>query len=178
MADAGVRWIQIRAKSLPDRLRQREIERLLETLDPLEVDLWINDRTDLAALYPFSGLHLGLDDLPIDAARRVVGKRMWIGASTHSLEQIESAADDPAVDGVAVGPVFPTRSKEGSGPAVGLDLVRAARARTEKPVIGIGGIDVERTASVLEAGADSVAVLGALCRGSLEANLRHWEPLL
>jgi thiamine-phosphate pyrophosphorylase len=102
-----------------------------------------------------------------------------IGFSTHSCDQIRAADADPAVDVVAVGPVFTTVSKAGAGPAVGLDLVRRARALTRKPLVAIGGIDAERVRSVLAAGADSVAVLGALGGGmglgarEIEANVRR-----
>jgi thiamine-phosphate pyrophosphorylase len=178
MAEAGVRWIQIRAKSLPDRLLQAEVERSVEALESLSCDLWINDRADLAALYPVSGLHLGQDDLPPGAARTVVDESVWLGSSTHSIAQVRLAAADPEVDVIAVGPVFSTTSKAMAGEPAGLDLVRRARALTDKPLVAIGGIEVETAPEVLEAGADSVAVIGALCRGSLEANLRRWEALL
>jgi thiamine-phosphate pyrophosphorylase len=178
MAESGVRWIQIRAKSLPDRVLQSEVERSVEALESFDCDLWINDRADLAALYPVSGLHLGQDDLPPGAARTVVGESVWLGASTHSIEQVRRAAADPEVDVMAVGPVFSTTSKAMAGEPAGLDLVRRARGLTDKPLVAIGGIELETAPEVLEAGADSVAVIGALCRGSLEANLRHWESLL
>jgi thiamine-phosphate pyrophosphorylase len=178
LAEAGVRWVQIRAKNLPDRLLQAEVERSVEALESYDCHLWINDRADLAALYPVSGLHLGQDDLPPADARRVVGESVWLGASTHSVAQVRRAAADPEVDVIAVGPVFATTSKAMAGEPAGLELVRRARALTDKPLVAIGGIEVETAAEVLEAGADSVAVIGALCRGSLEANLRRWESLL
>jgi len=99
-----------------------------------------------------------------------------IGASTHDLAQLAAAAADPAVDVVAVGPVFATRSKERPDPVVGLDFVRAARRLTDKPLLAIGGIDRHNAATVLAAGADSVVVLAALCRdhgtGDLQARCR------
>ena len=178
MAEAGLRWVQVRAKNLPDRALQAEVERCVEALESFDCDLWINDRADLAALYPVSGLHLGQDDLPPGAARAVVGESVWLGASTHSVEQVRRAAADPEVDVMAVGPVFSTTSKAMAGEPAGLDLVRRARALTDKPLVAIGGIEFETAPEVFEAGADSVAVIGALCRGSLEDNLRRWESLL
>jgi thiamine-phosphate pyrophosphorylase len=77
------------------------------------------------------------------------------------------------VDVIAVGPVFPTGGKERPDPVVGLGFVRWARARTGKPLVAIGGIDVDNVASVLAAGADSAAVLGAVCRGDVEENCRR-----
>jgi thiamine-phosphate pyrophosphorylase len=178
MAEAGVRWVQIRAKQIPDRQLAEVVELCLEVVASLDCDLWINDRADLAALYPVVGLHLGQDDLPVAAARGVVGERTWLGVSTHSVAQIEQAASDPAVDVIAVGPVFATTSKQSAGGRVGLETVRRARQLTDKPLVAIGGINSANAESVLAAGADTVAVLGDLCRGSLETNLRRWESLL
>jgi thiamine-phosphate pyrophosphorylase len=129
--------------------------------------LWVDDRADLAALFPVAGVHVGQTDLPPVAVRRVAGKGVRIGLSTHDEDQFAAADADPEVDVVAVGPVFQTTSKERPDPVVGLDFVRRARARTAKPLVAIGGIDAETVAAVLEAGADAAVVLGAVCRGDL-----------
>jgi thiamine-phosphate pyrophosphorylase len=137
----------------------------------------VDDRVDLAALLPVDGVHLGQRDLPPAAARPLLAARVSIGASTHDPAQLDAAAGDPAVDVVAVGPVFATRSKPDPDPVVGLDLVRAARVRTPKPVVAIGGIGEHNLAAVLDAGADAVAVLSAIraeevagsCRRLLQA---------
>jgi len=171
IAAAGVRWIQVRAKRLSDRDLYGEIERCLERLDQLEVDLWINDRADLARIFPVAGLHLGQTDLAPGEARRVVGDDVWIGASTHSLEQLERAAEDAAVDVIAVGPIFATSSKRDPEPMVGVELVRQARRCTDKPLVAIGGIEPSGIDAVLAAGADSVALLGAISAGEIEENL-------
>jgi thiamine-phosphate pyrophosphorylase len=176
MAEAGVRWIQVRAKRLAGRDLFAAVEaccRALEESGGSGVALWIDDRADLAALFPVAGLHLGQTDLPPAAARRVVGERPWIGLSTHHEEQLAAADADPDVDVIAVGPVFPTRGKERPDPIVGLDLVRRARARTAKPLVAIGGIDAGNVAEVLAAGADAAAVIGAVCRGDIGANCRR-----
>lgn len=168
LAAAGIAWIQVRAKEMADEDLFRLLEAALVELDRAghhHARLWINDRADLAALLPVAGLHLGQGDLPPAAAREVVGERIWIGASTHDQAQLEAAVQDPEVDVVAVGPVFPTASKEAPGPPVGLDLVRQARRLTTKTVVAIGGIDEERLPAVIAAGADTAAVLGAICRG-------------
>lgn len=179
LAGEGVSWIQVRAKALSGGELCRTVEDTLELLDRKGLDhvrLWIDDRVDVAALFPVAGVHVGQTDLPAPAARRVLGNRAWIGVSTHSEEQLDVAADDPSVDVVAVGPVFATTGKENPDPVVGLDLVRRARRRlagTGKTLVAIGGIDAERLPAVLDAGADAAAVLGAVCRGDVAANARR-----
>ena len=170
MAEAGIRWIQVRGKKLTGEEWYRTLEGCCRTLEGSGVSLWVDDRADLAALVPVAGLHLGQSDLPPAAARRVVGKGLSIGLSTHGEEQLAAADEDPEVDVVAVGPVFPTASKERPDPVVGLAFVRWARARTAKPLVAIGGIDAGNVAEVLAAGADAAAVIGAVCRGDVRAN--------
>lgn len=173
MAGAGVRWIQLRAKRASGAELYRLAEDCLAALEGTGAALWIDDRADLAALLPFAGVHLGQTDLPAGAARKVVGEGPWIGLSTHDGAQLAAADDDPAVDVVAVGPVFPTRGKERPDPDVGLPFLAAARARTAKPLVAIGGIDAGNVARVLAAGVDTAAVLSAVCRGDVAANCRR-----
>jgi len=136
------------------------------------VTLWVDDRVDVAALLPVGGVHLGQSDLPPSAARALLPSATLIGASTHDLAQLAAAAADVAVDVIAVGPVFPTRSKAAPDPVVGLDGVREARRFTGKPLVAIGGIDETNLAAVLAAGADAVAVLAAVCRGDVTSRCR------
>jgi thiamine-phosphate pyrophosphorylase len=103
----------------------------------------------------------------------VVGGGLWIGQSTHDEEQLMAADGEADVDVIAVGPVFPTASKERPSPVVGLPFVRRARARTAKPLVAIGGIDAGNAAAVLAAGADAVVVLGAVCRGDVGESCRR-----
>lgn len=180
IADAGVLSIQLRAKRLDDAALQREAERCLRHLEGWSGTLWIDDRVDLAALLAFDGVHLGQLDLPPERARRLLPASTRIGASTHDLEQLAAALDEAAVDWVACGPVFATTSKRDPDPEVGLDGLAAAaakvRARTparRKPLIAIGGIDAETAPRALAAGADSVAVLSAVCVGDIAANCRR-----
>ena len=173
MAEAGVRWIQVRGKRLSGRDWHAALEGCCRALEGSGVSLWVDDRADLAALFPVEGLHVGQRDLPPAAARRVVGPRLRIGLSTHMEEQVLAADADPEVEVVAVGPVFPTTGKENPDPVVGLDLVRWARARTRKRLVAIGGIGAENVAEVLAAGADAAVVLGAVCRGDIAANCRR-----
>lgn len=173
MAEAGVLWIQVRAKGASGALAWRLVEECCRRLEGSAVTLWVDDRADLAALLPVGGVHLGQRDLPPAAARRVLGPEVWIGASTHDRAQLAAAAADPAVDVLAVGPVFPTRSKADPDAVVGLELVREARALTAKPLVAIGGIDAGNLGSVLEAGADSVAVLSAVAPADVAASCRR-----
>lgn len=169
MARGGASWIQLRAKRLSDAdllLHARACkDALADRVRPAgpRAALWIDDRADVAALVAADGVHLGQEDLPPAAARRVVGPGCRIGRSTHDRAQVEEAIADDHVDVIAVGPIYATTSKERPDPVVGLELLRWARERTDKPLVAIGGIDESRLPEVLEAGADTAAVLGAVC---------------
>lgn len=165
MAGAGIGWIQVRAKHWSGRELFRALEECCRAVEGTGAALWVDDRADLAALFPVAGVHVGQTDLPPAAVRRVVGEGVRIGLSTHGEAQLAAADADPAVDVIAVGPVFPTVSKERPDPVVGLDFVRWARAHTSRPLVAIGGIGAETVAAVLEAGADAAVVLGAICGG-------------
>jgi thiamine-phosphate pyrophosphorylase len=173
MAGAGVRWIQLRAKRLDDRELHRTAEGAARALEGSGAALWIDDRADVAVLVGAAGVHLGQRDLPPAAAREVVGDRVWIGRSTHDADELAAAAGDPEVDVVAVGPVFATASKDDPDPVVGLDFVARARRLTAKPLVAIGGIDERNAAGVLAAGADTVAVIGAVSRGGVTESCRR-----
>ena len=172
MAEAGVRWIQLRAKRASGASLLALAEACCRVVEGSGVTLWIDDRVDVAALLPLGGVHLGQSDLPPAAARPLLPSSTLIGASTHDLAQLTAAATDEAVDVVAVGPVFPTRSKAAPDAVVGLDGVREARRLTSKPLVAIGGIDETNLAAVLDAGADAVAVLSAVCRGDVASRCR------
>jgi thiamine-phosphate pyrophosphorylase len=173
MAEAGVGWIQVRAKSLSGLSFYRALEECCRAVEGTGAALWVDDRADLAALFPVAGVHVGQTDLPPAAVRKVAGGGLWIGQSTHGEAQLAAADEDADVDVIAVGPVFPTASKERPDAVVGLPFVRRARARTAKPLVAIGGIDAGNAAAVLAAGADAVAVLGAVCRGAVGENCRR-----
>jgi thiamine-phosphate pyrophosphorylase len=173
MAAAGIGWIQVRAKTLSDRELYDQIELCCRRLEGAGVDLWVDDRSDLAALFPLAGVHLGQRDLPSESARRVVGPELWVGLSTHDEVQVETADRCADVDVVALGPIFSTASKRDPEPVVGLEALRLARSRTGKPLVAIGGIDARKAPEVLAAGADSAVVLSAVCRGDIAANCRR-----
>jgi thiamine-phosphate pyrophosphorylase len=123
----------------------------------------MNDRADLCILAEFDGVHVGQDDLLPESVRGIIGSGRWLGVSTHSPEQVREA-DQTSADYLAIGPVFSTSSKDRPDPVVGLEGVRRARSLTRKPLVAIGGITRGNAASVIEAGADSVAVISDLLR--------------
>jgi thiamine-phosphate pyrophosphorylase len=127
------------------------------------VKLIMNDRADLCLAAEFDGVHVGQDDLSPESVREIIGAARWLGVSTHSPEQMQEA-DRTSADYLAIGPVFSTSSKDHPDPVVGLEGVRRARQLTRKPLVAIGGITRANAASVIEAGADSVAVISDLLR--------------
>lgn len=166
----GVTLIQYRNKSGEARTmlgHARELRRI--TLG--RARLIMNDRTDLCIAAGCDGVHLGQDDLSPAAARRILDSALpdasgekrewWIGFSTHNPEQVAEAETMP-VDYIAVGPVFTTVSKENPDPVIGLEGVRRARQATSKPLVAIGGITRKNCCQVMEAGANSVAVISDL----------------
>jgi thiamine-phosphate pyrophosphorylase len=174
MIQAGVLWVQVRAKAVPGAELERELDIIFsEQAQAGSAALWMDDRADLAAVYPFCGVHVGQKDLAPEAARKSVGREKWIGLSTHDLRQVQEGDRDPDVDVLALGPVFSTDGKVDPDPVVGPEAVARARAATAKPLVAIGGITHETAAAVLEAGADTVAVLGAVCRGDVATNCRR-----
>lgn len=173
MAAAGVTWIQVRAKEAGGELAHRLVDACCRRLRGSAVALWVDDRVDLAALLPVAGVHLGQADLPPAAARPLLAAGQLIGRSTHDLAQVAAAAADPAVDVVAFGPIFPTRSKRDPDPVVGVERLREARRLTDKPLVAIGGVDASNLRVVLAAGADGAAVLSAVCGADPQASCRH-----
>lgn len=141
--------------------------------------LILNDRADLAVLAGFDGVHVGQGDLLPEDARRVVGPAKWVGVSTHTEEQVR-AAELSCADYVAIGPVFTTGTKADTEPVVGLEGVRRARALTTKPLVAIGGITRANARSVVDAGADSVALISGLfgAAESVEKVARDFLELL
>jgi len=160
LATAGVQLIQLRAKHISAR-RFQEIAIGLIAAAPANVKIIINDRPDIAAITAAAGVHVGQEDLPVAAARKICPAPQWVGISTHNLEQLRAASDTSA-DYIAVGPIFPTSTKEDPDPVVGLEFLRAARAVTRKPLVAIGGITINNAADVFRAGADSVAIISDL----------------
>lgn len=158
----GAKIIQLREKHgaaldfFADALRSLEIARARD------VKIIINDRVDLALAVRADGVHLGQDDLPPIEARRILGEKAIVGFSTHTVEQAVEAIKLP-VDYIAVGPVFPTETKENPDAVVGIETIKTVRAAIGGfPLVAIGGINFRNFREVLNAGADSVAIVSDL----------------
>jgi thiamine-phosphate pyrophosphorylase len=173
LAAAGITLLQYRNKSGHVRQMLDHARELRKRLAPT-VKLIMNDRADLCLAAGFDGLHVGQDDLSPESARRIIGTTRSLGVSTHNPEQL-AEADKTSADYIAIGPIFATTSKANPDPVVGLEGVRRARELTRKPLVAIGGITRANARSVIEAGADSVAVISDLLldpRKSAEEFLR------
>jgi thiamine-phosphate pyrophosphorylase len=166
----GVSLIQYRdkfGKALVILTQARELRRRLRTRVSAPhghgcfPQLIMNDRSDLCLAAEFDGVHVGQDDLSPESARKIIGSERWLGVSTHNPQQVIEA-DKTSAHYIAIGPVFATGSKTNPDPVIGLDGVREARELTRKPLVAIGGITRENCRSVIEAGADSVAVISDL----------------
>jgi thiamine-phosphate pyrophosphorylase len=163
LAEAGVGLLQYRNKAASARELLNTSQQLSSLLIPGGIRFLVNDRPDIAVLAGATGVHVGQEDLGAEPARELVGAEKWVGVSTHNLEQFRRATET-SVDYVAVGPIFATGSKANPDPVVGTDLLRRVRGLTEKPIVAIGGITLETADSVIEAGADCVAVIGDILR--------------
>jgi thiamine-phosphate pyrophosphorylase len=140
--------------------------------------LIVDDRADFALLLA-AGLHVGQDDLSPRDARKLIGSEATLGYSSHNMAQLAAAGGEP-VDYVAIGPIFATSSKHNPGPVVGVEEIRRCRALVEKPLVAIGGITLENASEVWAAGADSVAIIGALLpdaatASGLRARMEEWR---
>jgi len=160
LVNGGATLIQYRNKTGTGRQMLADARALRQALGS-NIRLIMNDRADLCLAAGLDGVHVGQDDLSPESARLIVGDQLWVGVSTHSVEQV-TVADRTSADYIAIGPVFATASKQNPDPVVALEGVRAARAATRKPLVAIGGITRLNCAAVIEAGADSVAVISDL----------------
>ena len=179
LIDGGATFIQLREKLLPPMDFLREAEAAAKVADTNRVTLIINDRVDIAMAIRARGVHLGQGDMPVEAARRLVRDDALIGFSTHTQQQMEVAVRLP-IGYVAFGPVFTTRTKQDHDPTVGLDQLRAVKdISAELPLVAIGGITVANVQAVLEAGADSVAVIASVVGepSKIEQNMRRMLEL-
>jgi len=169
LGDGGATFVQLREKKLPPIDFYHQAKTALAVAAERGVTVIINDRVDLALALQARGVHLGQDDLPPNAARKLLGNDAIIGYSTHNVAQAIAAATLP-VDYVAIGPIFKTGTKANPDPVVGLDGLRAVRKATgDMPLVAIGGITTANARAVIEAGADSVAVISALLSGGPNA---------
>jgi thiamine-phosphate pyrophosphorylase len=158
---AGVTLLQYRDKTADEKTIQDNAEAIGEIFEGSDAWLVMNDRSDVMMLARWHGVHVGQEDMSPTDVRVVIGDGRLVGVSTHTDEQVK-AAEASRADYVAIGPVFATGTKANAAAVVGLEGVRRARALTTKPLVAIGGITRENARSVIEAGADSVAVIGGL----------------
>ena len=159
LSEAGATLIQLREKSFSAREFYSEAEQALRVARTRGIKIIINDRIDIALALQADGVHLGQDDVPPEAARRLLGPNAIIGFSTHNLEQARQAAKMP-LDYVALGPIFATATKENADSSIGIEgLQLARRAVGRLPVVAIGGITFANSLDVLAAGSHAVAVI-------------------
>ena len=162
LIEGGASLIQLREKDAAPQEFYREAAAALQIARDHNARLIINDRVDIALALKADGVHLGQTDLPVEAARRLLGKDAIIGFSTHNLQQAESATAMP-VDYIAFGPIFQTSSKENPDPVAGLSALREVRAIVGRlPLVAIGGITAASAVEVLLAGADALAIIAEL----------------
>ena len=158
----GASLIQLREKRMPALEFYEQAKAAVAIAERSGVQLIINDRVDVAIAVGARGVHLGQDDLPPVAARRLLGDRAIVGYSTHNVEQALEAITLP-IDYLAIGPIFQTTTKTDTSPVLGLEGLRAVRTAIGKfPLVAIGGITHANARDAIEAGADSVAVISAL----------------
>ena len=162
LAAGGITLLQYRNKNGNARQMLEQARELKRRVGG-SVKLIMNDRADLCLAAGFDGVHVGQEDLSAQGVRKMIGASLWLGVSTHNTEQVQQA-DQTSADYLAIGPVFPTASKTNPDPVVGLEGIRQARSLTQKPLVAIGGINRANCRSVIEAGADSVAVISDLMR--------------
>lgn len=155
---AGIRLFQVREKSMSDRYLLAQLVEIRRLCDQCSGKFVVNDRADLALASGADGVHLGQEDLPVQAARRLLGDSALIGLSTHNLEQF-LAAQALGLSYVAVGPVFSTSTKKTSNPPLGLDFLGELIPHSRLPIVAIGGISIGNAASVLATGVTAVAVI-------------------
>jgi thiamine-phosphate pyrophosphorylase len=175
--EGGATILQFRHKGFFSREVFAQMERVAELCWTAHALFVVNDRADLAFITG-AALHLGQDDLTPSAARKVVGTKPLIGFSTHNESQLRAAAPEPA-DYLALGPIFGTASKQNPDPVVGTDELRRLRSLTDRPLVAIGGITRANAKSVLDAGANSVAIIGDLFAedGTVRTRTEEWVSL-
>ena len=174
----GVTMIQYRAKDRDLQSALREAARLADLAKQAGVPLIINDRLDIALAVDAEGLHVGQSDMPPDIARRLLGADKILGISVSRSAEIDMI--DPAVvDYVGVGPIFPTASKSDAATPLGLEKFAQLRPRIPLPAVAIGGIGLEQAGNVIQAGADGIAVVSAIC-GTADpaASARHLKQAI
>ena len=161
----GVTCVQLREKDLCSRDFVALALAVKNLLAPMGVPLVINDRIDLALACGAQGVHLGQSDMPVALARQLLPPGVFIGLSVESLSDVVRAAGQP-VDYLGVSPIYATPTKTDTAAPWGLAGLRQVRALTALPLVAIGGVHLDNAAEVLQAGADGLAVVSAICSAS------------
>ena len=177
LVQAGVGIVQFRHKTSYTRDAFSQAEEIGRILGDTNTHYVINDRADIAMIAGAGGVHVGQDDLPAADVRQLVGPSLLVGFSTHNEQQLREGDAQP-VDYLAIGPIFGTTSKDNPDPTVGLDELARLRSLTSKPLVAIGGITRANARQVLEAGADSVAVISDLLADDITARLAQWMEVV
>jgi thiamine-phosphate pyrophosphorylase len=162
LLDAGARILQLRLKHAATRDLLGTARAIAEMCRERDALMIVNDRADIAMLAGAGGVHLGREDLPLEAARRLVGSGMIIGASTHSVEQA-AEAESRGADYIGFGPIYPGGLKN-NPTGKGLGMLRAARDKVRIPIVAIGGITEATVPEVMAAGADACAIITDVVR--------------
>ena len=170
--EGGVRFFQVREKSLPDPLLHEQLLQIKQLCQRFGAQFLINDRVDLALSVQADGVHLGQSDLPVEVARGRLGEKALIGLSTHTPDQFHQAQNRD-IDYVAIGPIFPTSTKQSEYPPLGIEPVQDLVAAAGHPVVAIGGIHLGNAAGLWKAGLDSVAVISDIVNAPNPAQRVH-----
>jgi thiamine-phosphate pyrophosphorylase len=166
LSEGGATVVQLREKILSPLEFYREAAEAVRVARERSVKIIINDRVDIALALKSDGVHLGQDDLPPEAARKLLGSEVIIGFSTHTVEQALFSTKMP-IDYIAIGPIFSTATKQSSETAVGLNgLAQVRQAVGAIPLVAIGGITSQNSQDVLDAGADAIAVVSGIWTSS------------
>jgi thiamine-phosphate pyrophosphorylase len=165
----GAKLVQLRAPNVASRDYLGWCDRVVQDAADYDAQVIVNDRADIAAIAGAAGVHLGQFDLDPTDVRRRLSSRLLVGLSVHTPKQLEESVNAP-LDYVAVGPIYDTSTKKTGYEPVGTKLVASAsRMNPSRPVVGIGGINLERAMEVRRAGATSVAVISDLLEGNRPA---------
>ncbi len=170
--DHGIKWIQYRDKKNTRRVIYENAIELRKITSEYNATLIINDHTDIALASDSDGVHLGQDDLPLKEARKITGQNFIIGISTHSIEQALEAQNMGA-DYIGFGPIFHTNTKDAGEPK-GISALIEIKKLVNIPVIAIGGINSENLKSVLDTGADGIAVSSGILKGDIKTNIKYF----
>ena len=175
----GATLIQLREKNNSGRAFYADAADAIRIARLTGANVIINDRIDVALALGADGVHLGQTDMPVAAARRLLGKAAIIGFSTHNIEQVKAALKLP-IDYLAFGPIFPTQSKRNPDPIAGLDALSIIRSINSRlPLVAIGGIDKSNVVRVLSRGADSAGIISAIVGepAQIARNVRNFLTL-